>query len=236
MENEPQDDADGSWLLHQWIVAGIVSASARFIPVPFVDDVVRKQCRRFVVSRTIAENESPVSTNDLRAMFDDSSGCLGGCAGTMAKAPLKLLLFPIRKVMSILTSVRGVPIEIIRMVLLGRTIDRYAKSGKLNHQHVTAASLRFAFDDAFAGMDFRVVQAAIREALGAAKGWKASATREATDIARRQSLDSDSMTSTHEVNSSAEKIQAAIQRPMITELFADFDRRFDQSLATIETN
>ncbi len=235
MENEPRSDADDSWLLHQWIVAGVVSASARFIPVPFVDDIVRKQCRRFVISRTIAENRSPVSTDDLRALFDDNSGCLGGCVGTIAKAPLKLLLFPIRKVMSIVTSVRGVPIEIIRMVLLGRTIDRYAKLGKLNEQDSSATTLRLAFDDAFARMDFRVVQATIGDALRAAKGWKASATSDATEIARRQSLDSDSLSSTDGVNRSADKIQTAINHPTITELFADFDRRLDQSLALNET-
>ena len=89
-----------SSLLHHWVVAGIVSASSRFIPIPFVDDVVRDQCRRYVVSRTLAAHETELTTKDLKPFYDGGGGCLGGCVGMVVRAPLKLLLFPIRKVVA----------------------------------------------------------------------------------------------------------------------------------------
>lgn len=113
-----------STLLHHWVVAGIVSSSSRFIPVPFIDDIVRDQCRRYVVSRTLAAHDQRNSMGVLKPFYANEGGCIAGCLGQLAMAPLKLLLFPIRKVIALVTSVRGVPLEIMRMVLLGRTLDR----------------------------------------------------------------------------------------------------------------
>lgn len=69
---QPNTAAD-SWLVHQWVVAGMVSAAERFVPVPFVDDMVRNQCRKFVVSRTLA-------AHDRSELIDEVSA--GGPAGT----------------------------------------------------------------------------------------------------------------------------------------------------------
>ncbi len=230
-DNELTSAGDDSWLVQQWIVAGIVSASARFIPVPFVDEIVRQQCRRFVVARTLAASQSVVSLDDMKPFYADADGCLGGCVGTLVKAPLKLLLFPIRKLAAIVTSIRGVPLEVTRMILLGRTIDRHAKSGQLVSDETYVRSLRMAFDEASARMDFRVVHAAIRDALRAAKGWKSSATAQAAEVAKRPTRDGNDLHANDDIKSGAEKIQLALYRPMIAQLFADFDRRFDQSLA-----
>ena len=120
-----------STLLHHWVVAGIVSASSRFIPIPFVDDVVKDQCRRYIVSQTLAAHETELTTKDLQPFYDSGSGCLAGCMGTLIKAPLKLLLFPVRKIIAIVTSVRGVPLEVTRSVLMGRTLDRYLSQQKI---------------------------------------------------------------------------------------------------------
>ena len=61
-----------AWLTHQWVAAGIVSAASRFIPVPFVDDLVRSRCRRFAVSRTLAAYEQEAMLDDLDSTPFDS--------------------------------------------------------------------------------------------------------------------------------------------------------------------
>lgn len=234
MKQRPGDQWPGDqWLVHQWIVAGIVSASARFIPVPFVEDVVRQQCRRVVVARTIAANQTSFTVGDLKPLYADDGGCLSGCLGLIVKAPLTLLLFPIRKLLAIINSVRGIPLEIINVVLLGRTVDRYLKMNSGTAKPEDVSQLRSAFDTAFARMDFRVLQAAIYDTLKSASGWKAAATEKASKLAgklagkREMEADALELEANEQVDAEANKIQAVMDRPAILELFADFDRRVD---------
>jgi hypothetical protein len=221
------------FLLHQWIAAGIISAAARFIPVPFVDDIVRGQCRRFVVSRTLSSHNDPVSIDELKPYYGKSGGCLTGCAAAVAKAPLKLLLFPIRKVMAVMTSVRGVPLEILRMVLLGRTLDRYLREGKITTAatatHDVAARMRAAFNEAFARMDFHVVRATVGDALRGASGWKAAAVASAKQLGDRQAAPDADLETDPQLEAGASRVAEVLSRPETLELFAEFDRRFDDA-------
>lgn len=221
-------------LLHHWIVAGIVSASARFIPIPFVDDVVRDQCRRYVVSRTLSANGSDIAISELKPFYaSGGGGCLAGCIGTLAKAPVKLLLFPVRKIMALVTSVRGVPMEVMRMVLLGRTLDRYLRERNVFATVDRATKMRTAFDDSFARMDFRVVRAAIADALSSISGWKSAAIKSAEGIAGPKDAEKDGLNETEAVAIGANQIEEVLQRPETLRLFAEFDQRFDETLAQL---
>ncbi|XZE52597.1 hypothetical protein SH139x_004299 [Planctomycetaceae bacterium SH139] len=222
---EPTD----TWLTHQWIVAGIVAAAARFIPLPFMDDVVRDQCRRFVVARTLAAHPTTGTTLvDLTPFYADSGGCATGFLGMLAKAPLKLLLFPIRKIVVIVTSIRGVPLEMTRTILLGRTLQRQLASGPIDPQR--AARMRLAFDEAFSLMDFRAIQAALSDAMRGVADWKGAAIKAARKLASssRQQAATDIRT-TAPVDQSADRVQNVLERPETVKLFAEFDARFDRA-------
>ncbi|TWU20025.1 hypothetical protein [Allorhodopirellula heiligendammensis] len=231
--NTSGDDktAASNWLVHQWIVAGIVSASARFIPIPFVDDAVRSQCRRFVVSRTLSSHQPAIPIDRLKPYYSDGEGCLQGCLGMALKAPIKLLLFPIRKIASVLTSIHSVPIEVLRLVLLGRTLDRYLSAGRLSGDPLQSAQMRRAFEGAFARMDFRVVRAGMADALSSVRGWKTAATGLAKKLAGRRSVESEELESPPEVEQGAQEIQVFLDRPDTLALFAEFDRRFDELMS-----
>lgn len=216
------------WLVHQWVVAGMVSAASRFIPIPFVDDLVREQCSRFVASRTLASNQSDLSLEDLKPYYAGGGGCLAGCTGMLVKAPLKLLLLPVRKLVAIVTSVHGVPLEIMRMVLLGRTLARYLHNGELKDA-ATAGRMRLAFDKSFAGMDFRVIRAAMADALSSVRGWKAAAVVSAKRTAEANRPLDDDLAAETTVDSGARKLQEVLDRPETLVLFAEFDRRFDET-------
>lgn len=227
----PSDQGASSWLTHQWVVAGIVSASSRFIPIPLIDDAVRDQCRRFVVSRTLAAHDSSVTLDTLRPYYGSNEGCLGGCAAGMLKAPLKLLLFPIRKIVSIATSFRNVPLEITRTVLMGRTLDRYLTVHELDPDSMAPSSMRVAFDQAFAYMDFRILRAAMADALSSVSGWKAAAVKSAKKVAGSRDAAEHGIDAADDVQSGATKIQEVLRRPETLSLFDEFDRRFDELLA-----
>ena len=225
-----------SSLLHHWIVAGIVSASARFIPIPFVDDAVRDQCRRYIVSRTLAAHETELTTEDLKPFYDSGSGCLAGCMGTLLKAPLKLLLFPIRKSIAIVTSVRGVPMEVTRTVLMGRTLDRYLSERNIIATPEDTAMMRAAFEASFKRMDFRMVRAAIGDALSGFSGWKNGAVESAKAVAGPKDAEQDGLDATEDVEAGASKVEEVMQRPDTLRLFAEFDQRFDESLDRLRMN
>lgn len=242
-QTESFEPGSSSWLVHQWVVAGIVASATRFIPVPFVDDVVRNQCRRFVVERTLSVHNASDSVAQWKPYYSSGGGCVSGCLGALAKAPLKLLLFPIRKIFAVMTSIRGVPLEIVRTVLLGRTLDRVLRHEPLSDElspappsRLTARDaelMRVAFEETFARMDFQVVHAAMSDALRGVRGWKASAIASAKRVAETKDGDDKELPADEAVESGASRVQAVLDRPATLELFAEFDRRFDAAIGRL---
>lgn len=223
-KSEPVD-----WLQHQWVMAGVVASAARFVPIPFVDDVVRAQCRRFVVSRTLAAAGSSLSTASLKPLYGGSGTWVARSLDAIAKVPLKLLLFPVRKMVAIATSLHGVPMEIMKTVLLGRTLRRQLSSGQMVPGR--AEAMRVALDDAFARMDFRALRAAIMDALRGVRTWKASAIKSARRLSSSTSASEATMPADDGVELSAARIEKILERPETLRLFEEFDRRFDEAYA-----
>jgi len=224
---------DGNWLLYHWITAGIVSASARFIPIPFVDDVVRDRCRRRIVSKTLMAHGQEERLEEFEAYYgNESSGCLTGLLTSAGKVPLKLLLFPLRKFVAIVTSVRGVPLEVTRSVLLGRTLHRILAKGECPGAS-QVAEMRSAFEQAFARMDLRTVRAVISDALRRVSSWKSAAIGSARELARGDDAPGDDIVAASQVQAGAAEVQSALQQPEILNLFSEFDDRFDRALSQL---
>ncbi len=225
--------SSSSWLIHQWVVAGIVSSASRFVPIPFVDDVIREKCRWFVVSRTLAAHQQSEAIEALKPYYSSSGDSLRGCLLAFIRMPLKVLLFPIRKLVALVTSIHGVPLEIMRMVLVGRTLDRVLRDGEVPPTSGQAARMRLAFDDTFTHMDFRVIRAAVSDSLSSVSGWKAAAIASAKQILGHEKRSDETLTTESQVDTGAERVQAVLERPETLELFAEFDRRFDAALSRL---
>ncbi len=226
MITPPSSADDGpDWLQHQWIVAGVIASAARFVPIPFVDDTIRTQCRRFVVSRTLAASGAALSTNELQPLYGDSGGFIAGTLGTIAKVPLKLMLFPIRKILSIATSIRGVPMEITHAVLLGRTLRRLLSSEDFDAKQ--AHAFRFAFDESFSRMDFHAVHAVISDALHGVSNWKSSAIESARALTLPRPDVDEELPATERTETTATRVQESLDHHKTAQLFAEFDQRFD---------
>src|SRR6056297_43745 len=232
--SEPQQSPTPSsepsrWLQHQCVVAGLVSSASRFVPLPFVDDLVRMQCQRFVVSRALASRDRSEWARHFRPVYG-GGGCLAGCIRSLIRAPLKLLLFPIRKVLVLVTSVRHVPLEIMRMVLLGRTLDRYLAEQAVPPSGDEVVRMRVAFEESFARMDFHVLRAAMLDALSSVGGLKAAAIASARRLATRSPVAAGELPSDEALEAGATKVQAVLQRSETLELSAEFDRRYNETL------
>lgn len=228
--NAAKPGENNEWLTRQWIAAGLVSASVRFVLAPFVDNFVRDRCHKFAVSRTLVAHESEESLDRLNPYYFSSGGHLGGCSSMTIKAPMRLLLFPFRKSVLVMTSVRGAALEVMRTVLLGRTLDRYVRAGTLSGRPAEAARMTTALDDAFARMDLRVVKSSMADALSSVDNWKVAATETAKLIADRRQAMSERLATSTDIENGATKAQKAFDRPETLRLFAEFDRRFDDRM------
>jgi hypothetical protein len=222
--------------MHHWVIAGIVAASARFIPLPFVDALVCDRCRKYVVAKTLDHHQMQTTVADLKPYYGVGNGCVAGCAGGILLAPLWLLLFPIRKLISLITSVRGVPMEITRTVLLGRALDRRLREGEIDAEE--AAKMRRAFDLAFARMDLRGVRAAISDAISQANHWKSGAVEIGRWVARLprgaepDTIDAD-FQSKSDVDQAASQVEEVLRLPETAKLFTEFDQRFDEAMKSL---
>jgi len=221
-----------AWLVNQWVIAGIVSAASRFIPIPFAEEIVRNRCRRYVVSQTLAAHGRNVTPQDIEPYFAGEGAT--GYAKKALGAPFKLLLFPIRKVVRIVTSVRGVPLEVMRMVLLGRTLNRYLHKEGFAIEERNVRALRQSFDQAFKRMDFHLIRAAMADALSSVSGLKSAAVAMARWTAVTKNADEQGFQTEASVQSGAQKVQAVLDRPETLQLFAEFDRRFDNLIGQVK--
>ncbi|WP_149497436.1 hypothetical protein [Roseiconus lacunae] len=209
--------------LHSSVIAGMVSAAARFIPLPFVDDLVRSKCRKYVVKSTLDSVGRGELLVEFNSLYNEPGGMFSGAAAMAAKVPLKILLFPIRKVVAVMTSVRGVPLEVIRCILIGRTVRRMADRA----DRPSKEALRKAFDSAFARMDFRVVRAVISDALEGIDRWSDAAIRLAKKVAANESVQSIESSERKPLDDGAERIEKSLNQPRITQLFSEFDSKLD---------
>ena len=227
-----------SGIASQWIIAGIISASARFIPIPFLDEVVQYRCRRHTVKTTIESHAVDLDLSTVEPYYNNPSGCFVGCVGMILLLPIKLLLFPFRKIVAVVTSFRAVPLEIMRIYLLGRTLDRYLSNGNFGQSanslqiddSVYTARMRSAFEQAFARMDMHVVLSAMQDATGGFRELITAAFVGLKSVFERDNKSANAFVTQPEVKAEASKIQQSFSRAEMVALFDKFDLRFDNAM------
>ena len=218
-------------LTTQWAVCGIAAAAARFVPVPLLDDVVRERSVQVAVVRTLRAHGRRDSSAPFEALWEAPDG--GSSLRRRLRAlPRRLLLFPVRKYAAVFGAVRGVPTDVMRVVLLARSLDRRLERGELAPSDRLAedvGALRAAVDRAIDGMDLRLLTAALADGLSQGRGL----TRSAVAFARRRTAADDPDTDGDTelapdgpLAEGAERVTEVLRRPEI------FDREVDAALGT----
>jgi hypothetical protein len=225
---------------HLMIVCAILAAAARFIPVPLLDDVVRERIRQIWVSRTLKAHQRSYGSAQVAALWQDPSGCAAGCLSLWWKLPLKLLLFPIRRLVAIFTALSGLSKDITEMVLFGRSVERVLVRGRLlsGSEPVALAAdarnVRSAFDVAFTQTDKSVVVATLKDVLQGVRGLPRAALKTARSVFRASSEAAESAGNDSDrilVDQGADEVQRALESEAIQAVFQAFDARFDAALA-----
>ena len=222
------------FLQTQWAVCGIVAAAARFLPVPLLDDVVRRRAARTAVMRTLRVHGRDHAAELVAALWEDPEGRRRGLRGRLRGVPKRLLLFLVRKYTAVFGAVRGVPNDVAQVVLLARAVDRRLALGALSSpEHVPneARALRRAVDEAIEGMDLRLLTAALADGLSRTRGLTTAAMAFVRRRSRTDEPDSDLPTDGALADGAAH-VTEVLRRPEITSLLERFDAQVDERLAS----
>jgi hypothetical protein len=248
---EPMKDAPepSKQLVGQWAVCGIAAAASRFIPVPLLDDAVKLRATQVAVLRTLRADGRTYPSDAVEALY---AGTEAGAAGQVREVfrylrsiPRRVLFFPIRKYVALFGAVKGVPSDVMHVLLLGRTVHRSlaqgrlaapAKAGELSAADTKAlrqeaVRIRAAYDDAIHGMDLRLLTGALADGLSQGKGLTSAAVGFARKTFGRDDDAEAALNPGGEVGAGAERVEEVLRRPEITRLLLEFDENFETALA-----
>ena len=214
------------------ILAGTLYAAGRYVPLPLVDHLVREQVARWLVRSTVPAG---LPKEHTRVLYADSAGCLGGALRALFMIPIKLILFPIRKVLAVVLGVRWVARDLAEMLLLGRVIDHAVAEGLLADSPTLAddaKDLKTSFDVAMKGTDTRLLVALFGTATSPLRGALAPALRALRSL-RRSSDEAPTPESTAELDPTVSRIQAMLQTPEVRRFVDEFDQRVMENLAVL---
>ncbi len=215
----------------------LLFSAGRFVPVPLLDDVVREQVALYAVTKAVEGKGVSVPRAHLSPLGSPSDGCFSGCLGMALMLPLKLILFPIRKVLSVIFAVRNLSRDIVEIVLLTRLVDRALERGDiapardLQAQRTESLILRQALDAALKGTNLEILSATLRAVLGPLRGVMLAGLS-ALRIMRREGEHA-APPSDATLSESTSRLERAFDRPEVRALIESLDAKVDTELARI---
>lgn len=222
-------------LVTQWAVCGIAAAAARFVPVPMLDDVIRERALQVAIARTLRARDRDYSSELLEPLWSEQDGRSGGIARRLKAVTMRMILFPMRKYVAVFGAVRGVPSDVMRVLVLARTVDRRLARGELTDAEPDrlaeqARGIRRAVDETLDEMDLRLLTTALGEGLSHGRELSVAAVR----FTRRWFTRPDREPTAEPgsaVAEGAQRVTEVLRRPEIAELLDQFDARVDATLA-----
>lgn len=153
------------------LLSALLFSAGRFVPLPIVDDLVREQVSMWMLRRLCERAGAPVPRRHLGPLASRQDGC-AGCLGSALLVPVRLILFPIRLLVSVVLGARNLTRDVTEIVLLSRVTERALREGWIDPgksedaQRTECLILRRALDRALRGTHLTVMTAALRAALG----------------------------------------------------------------------
>lgn len=212
------------------VLCALLHAAARFVPLPFLDDILRERVRQYLVSRLFrAKGLGPGKSSLVPQLWrDPDSSCASGCASLVWRVPLAILLFPIRKIVSIVKAIRGFSQDVTQSLFFGRGVDRALGRGLFaNDLPGDAGLVRRAFDQAIVGVDTVLVASALQAALAGIKGLPGAALRAARSLGKQNEKEPEE---SPELERGMGAVAEVMARPDVARVIAEFDARFDRAL------
>jgi hypothetical protein len=230
-------------LQNEWVLCAIAAAASRFVPLPLADDLIKTRATRTAVARTWAAHGRADCPSAVGILADDSTTLWGGLARSAARLPLRLALYPVRKVARMVTAVRGVSADLVGVVLLARSVDRCLAAGwftasDARELQAQARVVRRAHDQVIGTADLRVLNAAVATVLRQVGGLRPQAEAFARRVFGRTGaqgpapVDAPTADET-QVEQGARQVAAVFDHPEVAEILSTLDQRFDTALAAL---
>lgn len=218
------------------VTCALLYFAARQVPVPLLDDVLRVQVAAYMVKHTVRKAGLSVPSEQLAPLFEKDEHWAVGCLWWMFKLPLKLLLFPIRKVTNLLFAVRHLGKDFAEILLLGEVIDRAVVDGDLKAEGAAteegqlARSRRYrrAFDRALAETDTTLLWGLVGVAIGPVRGLLAAGARPLRYLWHGNG--EEAVGASPDMDAKASAIEKLLLQPEVQRFLADFDRRLERAL------
>lgn len=227
------------------VVCGLLASAARFVPVPLLDDLLREKALQILVSRALKASGRTYGSAAVAPLYaGGGSGCLEGCLLFVLLLPLKLILYPVRKIMVWVSAAKNLSADLSEAILLGRALDRCLARGRLAEGtpspelRVEAQRIRAAFANALRGSDLRLLRGVLTATVRSVSGLPRAALHALRGL-RKRSEGADpteglSSADREKVNEGAERIESALETPEMQAFLAEFDRTFDENLAILD--
>ncbi len=237
-------DTAQSGQLRQRILLGLAAWAARLIPVPLLDDFLHEKAFHLLVSRAIKAHGRGYRSRNIAPLYAGNQGCLTGCLRWVVILPVKVVIFPIRKIVAWVMAARWLARDLAEAVLLGRALDRCLASGRLAEEadpearRDEAALIRRAFDETVAGTDLRLLRDALVEGLRAARGLPRTGLRVLRTVLGSEAGDAgdpmEDLSSADQarLRSGTDKVEAVLHTPRVQALLEKFDICFDEALVS----
>src|SRR5690606_1399703 len=177
-------------------------------------------------------------------LYGDEDGCLQGCLMFLLLLPLKLIVYPFRKIFGWIMTAKNLARDLSEAVLLGRALDRVLSAGRLSADtsegelHAEARRIRLAFLNATAGTDMRLLRGVLTTALRSVSGLPRAALRALRGIqGAPEGADPTAGLSSEDkekMEKGAARVMSALETPEMRAFLERFDRVFDENLSVLD--
>lgn len=218
--------------------SALFTGLAVLVPVPFLDELLVARSRAHMVGGLLRLHGRAAPDARLAPLWS-GDGCLSSCL----LLPVKLVLWPIKKLLRTLffvLALRAAALQVGRTLALGRQVDRLLRAGRLTGDHLEAVRARAAFDQAYAGIDRVVLLRALEAAFRGARALPGHVARILRRALRQDMVDEAAVVAAlpeadrQAVTSAADRIEAVLDDPAVREVLEGLDGRFDERLRALE--
>jgi hypothetical protein len=211
----------------EWVLLAAVTAGSRFIPLPVVDDLVKERARRVGVARILKEKRPGLDITRVAALYSDGFS-VGRLVLTL---PLKILLYPVRKIAKVIGAAHGVPDDMIDTLLLFHTVQRRLGLGDFQMEDPKllkeeAETFRRVFKQARKGTNLPLLQTGLGEAMVGVKKVGELVTALVRAFLAKDEIDINVPTSA-ESEALGNAGEEVLEEAGVAQEIARFDQRFD---------
>lgn len=228
-------------LSHSSLLTGL----CRLVPIPFLDDYLERQSRRYLVHTLINREGRSYSSSRLSPLYEEESGSfLAGCFWWCITLPWTLtvkLLKKIFKKIFFVFAVHEAAMSMGETLLLGHCLHRRllagAFAGGSGNDALRDEALEFkaAFDVTYKGSDRRLLRQLMATVFSQVKALPKVGTHAVRAMFGRGKTKGDEPGAVPEadkptLSKAVEELQQAMQKAEVKQFLADFETRFEQAL------